>query len=74
MDKLNIMDAIDGAASIVVPINSTRLGVYWVEISKAQATELIRWHDLQHMSVLDVNLYVSVQLEEQDGENYLRIG
>ena len=70
---LHILDAIDAATSIEVPVKSTRLGTYWVEISKDQATELIRWHDLQHMSVLDVNLYVPVQLEVQD-EGIMRIG
>jgi len=73
MNNLNILDAIDAATSIEVPVNSTRLGAYWVEISKEQAIELIEWHDLQHMSVLDVNLYVPVQLEVHD-EGIMRIG
>ena len=73
MDKLNILDAIATATRIEVPVNSSRLGVYWVEISKAQATELIGWHDLQHMPVLDVNIYVPVQLEVHD-EGIMRIG
>jgi len=73
MDKLNILDAIDAATSIEVPVNSTRLGAYWVEISKAQATELIEWHDLQHMVVSNVNSYVPVQLEVH-GEGIMRIG
>ena len=73
MDKLNIMDAIDAATSIEVPVNSTRLGVYWVKISKEQAIELIEWHDLQHMAVSDVSSYVPVQLEVRD-EGIMRIG
>jgi len=73
MDKLNILDAIDAATSIEVPVESTRLGAYWVKISKDQARGLIDWHDLQHMSVLDVNIYVPVQLEVHD-EGIMRIG
>jgi len=73
MDKLNILDAIDAATSIEVPVNSTRLGAYWVEISKEQAIELIEWHDLQHMAVSNVNSYVPVQLEVH-GEGIMRIG
>ena len=73
MDKLNILDAIATATRIEVPINSTRLGRHWVEISKSEAVDLMTWHDLQHMSVLDVNLYVPVQIEV-DSEATMRIG
>ena len=73
MDKLNILDAIDAATSIEIPVGSRRLGVYWVEISKEQAVELIEWHDLQHMAVSNVNSYVPVQLEVH-GEGIMRIG
>ena len=79
MNDLNIMDAIDAATSIEVPVNSTepggvpRLGVYWVKISKQQAIELIEWHDLQHMAVSNVNSYVPVELDVY-GEGVMQIG
>ena len=73
MDELNIIDAINYLAdSIEVPVHSGRLGTYWVQISKEQATDLIVWHDLQHMTVLDVNLYIPVEIDT--GNNLMRIG
>lgn len=73
MNDLNIMDAIDAATSIEVPVNSDRLGAYWVKISKDQAIELIEWHDLQHMAVSNVNSYVPVELDVY-GEGIMQIG
>jgi len=74
MDELNIIDAINLnlLSSIEVPVHSGRLGTYWVQISKEQATDLIVWHDLQHMTVLDVNLYIPVEIDT--GNNLMRIG
>ena len=73
MPNLNILEAIDVAETVEVPVYSNRLGVYWVEISKSQATELIEWHDLQHMKVSDVQVYLDIQLEA-DEKGVLRIG
>ena len=73
MANLNILEAIDVAETVEVPVYSNRLGVYWVEISKRQATELIEWHDLQHMKVSDVQVYLDIQLEA-DEKGVLRIG
>ena len=73
MNNLNILDAIDAATRIEVPVKAARLGTYWVEISKDQAVEVIKWHDLQHMSVSNANIYVPVQLEVHD-EGIMRIG
>ena len=55
----NVRELILKATLIEVPVRAKRgLATLYVEISKADAEQIIVWHDLQHMTAGDANRYI----------------